>query len=127
MLNYNDILSRIQEVMKNNELTSSLFAERLGVQRSGISHILSGRNKPSLEFLSKIHFSFESVSIQWLLFGEKKTVISKNKLNTFTETPGLKKTSVDKISQNENNQLLTPNKIIIFYNDKSFIEYNPKS
>ena len=72
MLNYNDILSRIQEVMKNNELTSSLFAERLGVQRSGISHILSGRNKPSLEFLSKIHFSFESVSIQWLLFGEKK-------------------------------------------------------
>jgi len=127
MLNYNDILSRIQEVMKNNELTSSLFAERLGVQRSGISHILSGRNKPSLEFLSKIHFSFESVSIQWLLFGEKKTVISENKLNTFTETTGLKKTSVDKISQNENNQFLTPNKIIIFYNDKSFIEYNPKS
>ena len=79
MLNYNEILNRIQEVMKNNELSSSQFAERLGVQRSGISHILSGRNKPSLEFISKIHFKFDSVSIQWLLFGDE-TIKNTSKL-----------------------------------------------
>ena len=118
MLNYNEILNRIQEVMKNNELSSSQFAERLGVQRSGISHILSGRNKPSLEFITKIHFKFDSVSIQWLLFGEENQKNKSNLLETDNNHNNIKFDSQFSEKKTE--------KIIILYDDKSFIEFYPK-
>ena len=118
MLNYNEILNRIQELMKNNELSSSQFAERLGVQRSGISHILSGRNKPSLEFISKIHFKFDSVSIQWLLFGDETKKNSSKLLETDNKDNNIKFNSQFSEKKTE--------KIIILYDDKSFIEFYPK-
>ena len=118
MLNYNEILIRIQEVMKNNELSSSQFAERLGVQRSGISHILSGRNKPSLEFISKIHFKFDSVSIQWLLFGDETIKNTSKLLETDNKNNNIKFNSQFSEKKTE--------KIIILYDDKSFIEFYPK-
>jgi len=118
MLNYNEILIRIQEVMKNNELSSSQFAERLGVQRSGISHILSGRNKPSLEFISKIHFKFDSVSIQWLLFGDETIKNTSKLLETDNKDNNIKFNSQFSEKKTE--------KIIILYDDKSFIEFYPK-
>ena len=118
MLNYNEILIRIQEVMKNNELSSSQFAEILGVQRSGISHILSGRNKPSLEFISKIHFKFDSVSIQWLLFGDETKKNSSKLLETDNKDNNIKFNSQFSEKKTE--------KIIILYDDKSFIEFYPK-
>jgi transcriptional regulator with XRE-family HTH domain len=118
MLNYDDILNRIQEVMKNNELSSSQFAERLGVQRSGISHILSGRNKPSLELISKIHFKFDSVSIQWLLFGEENQKNNSNLLETDNNHNNIKFDSQFSEKKTE--------KIIILYDDKSFVEFYPK-
>ena len=118
MLNYDEILDRIQEVMKNNELSSSQFAERLGVQRSGISHILSGRNKPSLEFITKIHFKFDSVSIQWLLFGEETQKNNSDLLEINNNHNNIKFDS--KFSEKKTE------KIIILYDDKSFIEFYPK-
>ena len=51
-------------------LSASAFADKIGVQRSGISHILSGRNKPSLEFVMKLHSYFPEVSLYWLLNGK---------------------------------------------------------
>tara|TARA_B100001057_G_scaffold401151_1_gene412553 strand:+ start:1549 stop:1917 length:369 start_codon:yes stop_codon:yes gene_type:complete len=118
MLNYGEIIDRIQEVMKNNELSSSQFAERLGVQRSGISHILSGRNKPSLELISKIHFKFDSVSIQWLLFGLKTQKNTTNLLETDNKYNNVK--FVPQFSEKKTE------KIIILYDDKSFVEFYPK-
>ena len=52
-----------------NESASS-FAEKIGVQRSSISHILSGRNKPSLDFVLKVLSSFPEVELYWLLNGK---------------------------------------------------------
>tara|TARA_B100001059_G_scaffold236816_1_gene290856 strand:- start:16608 stop:16985 length:378 start_codon:yes stop_codon:yes gene_type:complete len=121
MLNYDEILNRIQELMKNNELSSSQFAERLGVQRSGISHILSGRNKPSLELISKIHFKFDSVSIQWLLFGDETQKNSSKLLETDN-----KDNKDNNIKFNSQFSEKKTEKIIILYNDKSFIEFYPK-
>ncbi|MEL0300902.1 MAG: helix-turn-helix transcriptional regulator, partial [Flavobacteriaceae bacterium] len=57
--------------MELHELNASSFAEMIGVQRSSISHVLSGRNKPSLEFLAKIEATFDEVSFEWLLKGEE--------------------------------------------------------
>ena len=67
MLNYEEIVLRIKKVIEDHELNAASFAEKIGVQRSGISHILSGRNKPSLEFLSKIQITFEEVEFDWLI------------------------------------------------------------
>ncbi|MEN8812270.1 MAG: helix-turn-helix transcriptional regulator, partial [Candidatus Arcticimaribacter sp.] len=77
MLNKSELIDRIREVMEQHELNASSFAETIGVQRSSISHILSGRNKPSLEFLAKIEAAFEEVSFEWLLKGKpNKAAIS---------------------------------------------------
>ena len=53
--------------MKLNNLSASAFADKIEVQRSSISHILSGRNKPSLEFIQKVLTAFPKVSSDWLL------------------------------------------------------------
>ncbi len=73
MLNYTEIILRIKKIMSDNELTAADFAKKVGVQRSSISHILSERNKPSLDFLAKVQFAFEDVEFDWLLLGNLKT------------------------------------------------------
>ena len=60
---------RLQEILKRERLTPARFAELVGVQRSSVSHIISGRNKPSLEFLRKIMTAFEHISPDWLISG----------------------------------------------------------
>ena len=76
MLNYDRLIERLQMLMKENELTASSFADKIGVQRSSISHILSGRNKPSLDFIAKIEANFNEVSFHWLLTGEELPIPS---------------------------------------------------
>lgn len=61
---------RILLVMENEELTPSRFAEAIGIQRSAMSHIISGRNNPSLDVLMKILETFPYVDSDWLLFGK---------------------------------------------------------
>ena len=53
MLNNSEIVSRIEKIRNNHKLTAASFATKIGVQRSAMSHILSGRNKPSLDFFNK--------------------------------------------------------------------------
>jgi transcriptional regulator with XRE-family HTH domain len=63
------IVDRIKQLMHDSELSAAAFADIIRVQRSSISHILSGRNKPSLEFILKILHAYPSVSSEWLLKG----------------------------------------------------------
>jgi transcriptional regulator with XRE-family HTH domain len=65
------IVERIKQLMHDNELSAAAFADTIGVQRSSISHILSERNKPSLDFILKILHAYPSVSVEWLLKGVK--------------------------------------------------------
>lgn len=60
---------RILEFLKAENKTSAQFAEEIGVQPSGISHILSGRNNPSLDFVTKMLEKYKFISPEWLLFG----------------------------------------------------------
>lgn len=60
---------RIIELMKHYGLSPAQFADKIGVQRSSISHILSGRNKPSYDFLQKITTVFTDIDANWLLNG----------------------------------------------------------
>lgn len=129
MLNYEGIVLRIKKVIENNELNAASFAEKIGVQRSGISHILSGRNKPSLEFLSKIQHKFEEVEYDWLLLGtenskkEAPTLFSEKiepqvQSDSIIDDGSIKK-QIEPLSQNFDDAQEI-NKIIFIYTDGSF-------
>lgn len=60
---------RIQKIIDSDKLTASKFAEMIGVQKSSVSHIISGRNKPSLDFVQKVLSAFPAINSDWLLFG----------------------------------------------------------
>jgi predicted transcriptional regulator len=66
---------RIEEILRYYKLTSSAFADKLGVQRSGISHILSGRNKPSYDFLVSLINEFPEINPSWLMTGKGMMLI----------------------------------------------------
>lgn len=61
---------RLLKLLDAEQLSSSKFADVIGVQRSSISHILSGRNKPSFDFLQKILRAFPMLNADWLILGE---------------------------------------------------------
>lgn len=66
----NIMKDRIQKILDEENISASKFADVLGVQRSSISHILSGRNKPSLDFVQRILQKFPEINSDWLLFGK---------------------------------------------------------
>ena len=61
---------RILKILDKENISAAKFADVLGVQRSSISHILSGRNKPSLDFVQRILQKFPEINSDWLLFGK---------------------------------------------------------
>lgn len=65
------LIERIRKVIDDSELSSAAFADKIGVQRSSISHILSGRNKPSLDFVLKVLHAFPTLNSNWLLLGKE--------------------------------------------------------
>ncbi|KAA1245460.1 helix-turn-helix domain-containing protein [Aquimarina sp. RZ0] len=70
MVNTENFGKRIQEVMKFYHVSASGFADAMGVGRSSISHILSGRNKPSLDFVMRITEAYPEAELYWLLYGK---------------------------------------------------------
>lgn len=64
--------TRIQKIIEYSMLTASEFADEIGVQRSNISHIISGRNKPSLDFIIKIKDRFPEIRWEWIIEGKGK-------------------------------------------------------
>ena len=67
---------RIELLMKSYNLSPSQFADKTGIQRASVSHILSGRNKPSLDFLIKLKDVFPEYSFDWIILGKKPITIN---------------------------------------------------
>lgn len=114
---------RIRKLIEEQKLSSSKFADAIGAQRSSISHILSGRNKPSLELINKILDRYPRLNTDWLLLG-------KGAMYTEEEPPPSKSTPPNYIFENESAQNAESRnksavKIVVFYSDKSFEEYYP--
>mgnify|MGYP006285891541 CR=1 FL=1 len=63
------LTERITQIQQNEGYTASQFAEKLGIQRSGLSHIYSGRNKPSIGFIQKLLTQFPHYNAEWILNG----------------------------------------------------------
>ena len=135
MFNQQDFIARLQRLMEYNELSASALADHLGVPRSSISHLLSERNKPSLDFVLRIIDKYPEVDLYWLLYGdgnfpkeEKKEKLGNTTLiNTEIPSPNMDEISSKKRENKEIIKASTPDKItkriqkiIFFYTDKSF-------
>ena len=133
MLNNSAIVSRIEEVRKNHQLTAASFATKIGVQRSAISHILSGRNKPSLEFLMKIHHSFKEVNLEWLILGKSSPLsqdlktLPKPEMNQLSNVLDNALSGSKSDISNESQSAHAPKEIIYLYEDGKFGRFTPKN
>lgn len=63
---------KLQKLMSTEQLTSSRFAELLGIQPSGVSHLLGGRNKPSFDLVQKILRRFPHINPDWLILDSEQ-------------------------------------------------------
>ena len=139
--------NRILEFLKVENKSSAEFADEIGVQPSSISHIVSGRNNPSLDFILRMLTKYPSLSTDWLLFGKGKmyrepqlhdlfddgTTVDHNALTEHPEnkqdndfhlpgTPSVTESSG--ISERKNESGANKAKrIVFFFDDRTFIEY----
>jgi len=85
------MMDRIKKLMEKRGLLPAQFADEIGLKRSSLSHILSGRNNPSLDVIMKIKSRYDEVNTDWLLFGA-----------------GLPVGKEDKTRKSENDELIEP-------------------
>jgi transcriptional regulator with XRE-family HTH domain len=137
--------------MDRHELNASSFAEQVGVGRSSISHLLSGRNKPSLDFVLSVLKQFPDVDLYWLLNGKgtypktnqevEKPIptapVSQDRQDTEPKTQSAptsnrdlfsNESPVEEIKQSiptHSNKGKNITRVILFYEDGSFESYNP--
>jgi transcriptional regulator with XRE-family HTH domain len=78
---------RLIEFLRNENKSSAQLAEEIGVQASGISHIISGRNNPSLDFVLKMLEKYQFLSTEWLLFGKGSMYREAKMQNLFDYSP----------------------------------------
>ena len=91
---------RLKEWMDYKRVKSSEFADNIGVNKATISHILSGRNKPSIDFISKLLSYYNDLDANWLITGKGEMLLGNDK------------------------DTKTIDKIVVFYQDNSFQELN---
>jgi len=112
------IQDRVKLIVKANNLTSSEFADRIGIKRSNLSHVLNGRNKPGLDFLAKVIITFPNVNASWLLTGEQR---DGNLQEDAAPATVSHKESPDKSQMNDH----AIDKIVVLRADGTFKEYSP--
>jgi len=135
---------RLTQFLQSEQLSPARFADILGVQRSGISHILSGRNKPGFDLIEKIVTKFPDINAEWLITGKGNVYKDlKTELNPFAKTESKPESKPERETEvtaqlfNEITSVKQPpapveidkrtvSKIFILYSDKSFGEYHPE-
>jgi transcriptional regulator with XRE-family HTH domain len=118
--------------MKLNQMSASAFAEEIGVQRSSVSHVLSGRNKPSLEFIQKVLRTFPKVDANWLVNGSTEVdkdqfdlkVKGETEIRTKAENPKVESSNDNnsEVTNTDNTAQKTIKKVLVFYTDGTFEE-----
>jgi transcriptional regulator with XRE-family HTH domain len=144
----NNIKDRIALIIEYKELNSSKFADLVDIQRSRMSHIMSGRNNPSIDVVVRIVEKFPEISTDWLINGKGNMLIESEKVKDFPsldssvdecieeEIPIDTKINTNPGSANSFEKAGFPfrqpsngkpvDRIIVFYTDDSFKEYRPE-
>jgi transcriptional regulator with XRE-family HTH domain len=64
-----EIKDRIRLIMERENMIAGTFADSIGVQQSTLSHVINGRNRPSLDVVMKVHQRYNYINLEWLLYG----------------------------------------------------------
>lgn len=141
MVNIEEFAARIKKIISYYQLSAASFADVIGVQRSSISHILSGRNKPSLDFVMKVLEKYPEVELYWLLNGKgefpkesnpTKAVENEQKttdVQSAMKFPSSEKKEISPPKSGQEPQVTETGtsskieRIVIFYKDGSFKDY----
>jgi transcriptional regulator with XRE-family HTH domain len=111
---------QLLRIMENEQMTPAKFADEIGVQRSSISHILSGRNKPSYDFILKILQRFQGINADWLITGKGSMIkLSGQTIVANTKEPSLFDQSVnveEKVRLNQEKNIVEKQKSQDQYN-----------
>lgn len=115
MVNTEAFIGRLERILAYYDQTASGFADAIGVPRSSISHLLSGRNKPSLDFVMKVIRQYPEVDLYWLLNGK----------GSFPATPPTPDNTPPEKTASPQPGERDIDKIVIFYSDGTFESFNP--
>ena len=136
-----DIGIRLKQLLDEKNLSATEFSEQVGIQRSSLSHLFSGRNKPSVDLLLKVKKQFPDTDLEWLITGISykvkkidpeissiiedetgKTSVTNVNKDLYSTENQINKSILDSVpaSTKEINEI---ERIIIFYNDGHFKEY----
>ncbi len=127
-----EMKDRIQKFIDYKNISPGELSDILGVQRSNISHILNGRNKPGAAFIEKFLLSFPNVNARWLFTGEGPMIMNTDKESkslNFSQEP--KTEPVSSTSRDDRASKLkfdspskTIEKVVLLYSDGTFLSYN---
>lgn len=127
MVNNLHFAERLKRVMSFYNLTATALADSIGIQRSSISHLLSGRNKPSLDFVLKVLQEYPEVELYWLMNGKgefpKKEIIKPVSSPPISQNNIVENKMPSEIQEMETSSEI--DKIVIFYKNGTFKSYLP--
>lgn len=133
MQNTQDFVQKLELILNYFNLNASTFADKIGVQRSSLSHLLSGRNKPSLEFVIKITEAFPEVDLYWFLLNKGSFPKSNSTENHLIseEIPPKKNEEISKPELSKPEKTIIQDqedveKIVVFFKNGTFKTYSPK-
>lgn len=134
MVNSKEFSKRLEQIFEYYDLNASAFADKIDVGRASISHLLSGRNKPSLDFVMRVVKTFPEVELYWLLNGKGTFPIADAKSTESHAPSSLSDNQVSKTVKEEKKKLANTfedknltdvERIVIFYKNGSFTSYTP--
>jgi transcriptional regulator with XRE-family HTH domain len=148
------MIERIKKIIEIKKMNAGQFADEIGVQRSALSHVLSGRNNPSLDFMLRIKKQFPELNLDWLLIGignmmenvvaEKPKEVKPEKLALEIEFPDKAETErptqihvqnepeLKKAEKSLKNSMIVsgkkiPKQVILLFDDNTFELFDSKS
>ena len=99
MENTVEMKDRIAHIIRAKNLTAAEFAMQLGIQPSNISHLLAGRNNPSLDFVKKLKETFPEYSLEWIIFGKGPITVSEPFAESVSNVKGPKPQSHEELRE----------------------------
>jgi transcriptional regulator with XRE-family HTH domain len=112
---------RLTLLLSQSGLTPQEFCDKLSIQRSSLSHLLAGRNKPGFDFLDSFARAFPQISLRWLIAGIGDMVIQTHDRNEIKEETGSVQECTEKEQIDNGNKKIV--KVLLLYSDGSFSEY----
>lgn len=112
---------RLLQFLNAENISQSQFADTLNVARAGISHLLSGRNKPGYDFIESLMLHYPDLNIEWLITGKGRMYNTPRTDENPENLPTTETNSLDNTIKTIDSKR-TISKIIIYYTDGTFTE-----